>query len=173
MLAGAGGHCPFCSLARGWVWGCPWVIRGEGIPPRRAPLGTGFRRYDGGGVGDWRELQVAEGGPFDRLRANGLARCACDGMGLAVGAPHVAVAPLDSCLRRNDEKGGRNDEKGGRNDEKVGGGGRRAGGAAVCGVSGGSFDRLRANGFARHVRRGGVGGGGAPPGAPGYRLPPV
>ena len=96
---------------------------------------------------------------------------------MAVGAPHPA--PLDTGFRRydekggrNDEKGGRNDEKGGRNDEKVGGGGRRAGGAAVCGVTG-PFDRLRANGLARHVRRGGVGGGGAPPGAPGYRLPPV
>ena len=60
--------------------------------------------------------------------------------------------------------------RGGRNDEKVGGGGRRAGGAAVCGVSGGPFDRLRANGFAGRAC-GGVGGGGAPPGAPGYRLP--
>ena len=38
LLAGAGGHCPFCSLARGWVWGCPWVIRGEGIPRRAARL---------------------------------------------------------------------------------------------------------------------------------------
>ena len=69
---------------------------------------------------------------------------------MVVGAPHPA--PLDTGFRRYDEKGGRNDEKGGRNDEKVGGGGRRAGGAAVCGVSGGPFDRLRANGLAWSVR---------------------
>ena len=65
-------------------WGCD----GGGDAPRRAPLDTGFRRYDDGGVrvGKCWRCWGGGGGPssalrtrFDRLRANGLGVRALDG----------------------------------------------------------------------------------------------
>ena len=80
-----------------------WV--GGGVPPPGAPLDTGFRRYDGGGCGKYgsrrrpaprpcpgfprkrerrwegcagRAGAGGGGGPFDRLRANGISKRACD-----------------------------------------------------------------------------------------------
>ena len=75
------------SPVRRWggpVWEVPWVPARGGGAPRRAPaLGSRFRENDGGrGERRWesagRAGAVGGGGPFDRLRANGNAKRACD-----------------------------------------------------------------------------------------------
>ncbi len=87
--------------------GCVRERRETKTPPRRAPaLGSRFRENDGGGVRTreycwWRRGSRSRGtgasrsAPTMRLRSLG-----CDGC-LEWGCP----APLDSCLRRNDEWG--------------------------------------------------------------------
>ena len=80
----------------------------DGETPRASPLWipafAGMTRV--GECGPARAGGV--GGPFDRLRANGLGERACGGeWGMRWGdgaAPRGA--PLDSCLRRNDACGG-------------------------------------------------------------------
>ena len=77
-------------------------------PPRRAPaLGSRFRENDGGASAGWQALLVAKGFPlsrdgrFAKRPYDGVwGSQGCDG-GLEWGCP----APLDSCLRRNDEWG--------------------------------------------------------------------
>ena len=78
--------------------------------PRPAPaLGSRFRGNDGGRVCGTRG-SCGGGGPFDRLRANGISKRACD-VGWWGSVPAITVgvragpAPLDTGFRRYDDGG--------------------------------------------------------------------
>ena len=117
----------FGKRACGGEWGCD----GVGDAPRGAPLVSCLRRNDACGRPPSSALRTG----FDRLRANGRGKRpydgsrGCDGVG---DAPRLA--PLDSCLRRNDACG------------------RLPSSALRTG-----FDRLRANGFGRRAFDGELG----------------
>ena len=89
-----------------------------GGAPGQGGDGSGGLQPDGG-VGDWRiRPMVSE-----------------PATGVGGGVAPRRSAPLDSCLRRNDERGGRKDERGGRKDA-VGAREWRSGGAEVSGCAG-------------------------------------
>ena len=102
VLEGVRGPLRQAQGEREGEWGMRW---GDGDAPRRAPLDTGFRRYDGGGGCAGRQVLAVlgrgGGGPssalrtgFDRLRAKGIAKRACDGeWGMRLGRRRPAPCP--------------------------------------------------------------------------------
>ena len=82
----------------------------DGDAPRGAPaLDSRVRGNDARGGGPLRDAGAVRTG-FDRLRANGFGRRACGGeWGCDGDGDAPRLAPLDSCLRRNDARGGARD----------------------------------------------------------------